>query len=574
MFILICLSNGRDSESEDRHKIIHRRLISIFEMTARFLLIDGYIDDPAALGVPPYISPMARAVYGAAADAGAEVEYLTVDMIRSGAKIPGADYSAVLSGNTVPGKYLRSLPMSQKELLSVIPKLGGVRIIGGGFADTPNAQRFDYAAPVDMAPVVYDIVSGKIPSNRRRTLDEWNRWMVLGADLVTRHQDFPQPMVVEMETYRGCYRYCSGGCSFCVEPLKGRPLVREPEDILEEAKRLKDLGVRNVRIGGQTCIVSYGSEDFNSGCPVPNPEKADRLFRGLASLCFDSLSVDNANPAVIVGHPEESEEVIRTIAECCSSGNVLAMGLETADPDVQEINNLNCTTDIAMEAIRTVNRIGGERGETGLPKVLPGINLLCGLDGETAATYDMDLEFLREVLDEGLLLRRINIRQVIDARREFGVKVKEKRFHKFKRTVREEIDRPMLEEMLPVGTVLKGVYMELRDGNITFGRQPGSYPLLVGIPYPVELDTSLDAVVIDWGYRSVTAVEYPFDINHQPMSALNALPGIGKKRAAALVMARPFSSFGEVEDVVGDPAVSDILKGIVTLGPTDRRRYR
>jgi len=34
------------------------------------LLIDGYIDDPAALGVPPYISPIARAVAGVAMDAG------------------------------------------------------------------------------------------------------------------------------------------------------------------------------------------------------------------------------------------------------------------------------------------------------------------------------------------------------------------------------------------------------------------------------------------------------------------------------------------------------------------------
>ena len=36
------------------------------------VLIDGYIDDPAALGVPPYISPMIRSIAGAALDAGAD----------------------------------------------------------------------------------------------------------------------------------------------------------------------------------------------------------------------------------------------------------------------------------------------------------------------------------------------------------------------------------------------------------------------------------------------------------------------------------------------------------------------
>ncbi len=45
-------------------------------------LIDGYIDDPAALGVPPYISPMIRSIAGAALDAGADrVEYISIDLI-------------------------------------------------------------------------------------------------------------------------------------------------------------------------------------------------------------------------------------------------------------------------------------------------------------------------------------------------------------------------------------------------------------------------------------------------------------------------------------------------------------
>ena len=81
------------------------------------LVVDGYIDDPAALGVPPYISPMVRSIAGAAIDAGADrVDYLTIDMIRKGARIPRDSVSVVLSGNTVPGKYLRSMPMSVREL--------------------------------------------------------------------------------------------------------------------------------------------------------------------------------------------------------------------------------------------------------------------------------------------------------------------------------------------------------------------------------------------------------------------------------------------------------------------------
>ena len=530
------------------------------------LLVDGYIDDPAALGVPPYISPIVRAIAGAALDAGADrLEYVTVDMIRRGARIPSADVSVVMSGNTVPGKYLRSMPMSVRELEALFPRLSGWRLIGGSATDTEVAERFDFVIRKDLAASLYDGMSGKEVGERYRTLDEWNRWMMLGADIVEQHQDFPEPLIAEVESYRGCHRWSTGGCSYCIEPLKGRPLMRSPSDIIAEAQRLRDLGVINLRVGGQTCIVSYGSED-DSPVPRPNPEAVAELFEGLKALEFDVLHVDNANAAVISSYHDESEQVLETLARCCTDGNVLALGMETADPRVVIENNLNSTSEQVLDAIRTINRIGRERGPNGLPRLLPGINIVCGLDGETADTYRMDMDLLRTVRDEGLMVRRINIRQVLPIRREFDVRVDQRRFKRFKEEVRSDIDRVMLERVAPYGTVLRGVYMEIHDGNTTFGRQIGSYPLLVGIPYKVDLDTFQDVFVTDWGFRSITGVTYPFDINSQPMTALAALPGIGKKRASKIVMERPLSGFEDLLRVVEDPHVVDGLKDLVVFG--------
>ena len=530
------------------------------------LLVDGYIDDPAALGVPPYISPIVRAIAGAALDAGADrLEYVTVDMIRRGARIPSADVSVVMSGNTVPGKYLRSMPMSVRELEALFPRLSGWRLIGGSAADTEVAERFDFVIRKDLAASLYDGMSGKEVGERYRTLDEWNRWMMLGADIVEQHQDFPEPLIAEVESYRGCHRWSTGGCSYCIEPLKGRPLMRSPSDIIAEAQRLRDLGIRNLRVGGQTCIVSYGSED-DSPVPRPNPEAVAELFEGLKALEFDVLHVDNANAAVISSYHDESEQVLETLARCCTDGNVLALGMETADPRVVIENNLNSTSEQVLDAIRTINRIGRERGPNGLPRLLPGINIVCGLDGETADTYRMDMDLLRTVRDEGLMVRRINIRQVLPIRREFDVRVDQRRFKRFKEEVRSNIDRVMLKMVAPYSTVLKGVYMEIHDGNTTFGRQIGSYPLLVGIPYKVDLDTFQDVFVTDWGFRSITGVTYPFDINSQPMTALAALPGIGKKRASKIVMERPLSGFEDLLRVVEDPHVVDGLKDLVVFG--------
>jgi len=529
------------------------------------LVVDGYIDDPAALGVPPYISPMVRSIAGAALDAGADrVDYLTIDMIRRGARIPEDSVSVVLSGNTVPGKYLRSMPMSGRELSELLPRLKGWKLIGGSAASSDIASGFDFIIQRDIAASLYDGMIGKEVGERLRTLDEWNRWMLLGADIVTSHPDFPEPLIAEVESYRGCHRFSSGGCSYCIEPSKGRPLMRSPDDIIAEASRLRDLGVRNLRVGGQTCIVSYGS-DPDSPVPTPVPETVDDLFEGLQSLGFDVLHVDNANAAVIASHPEESQQVLETLASRCTDGNVLALGMESADPRVVAENNLNSTADQVMDAVRMINRVGGSRGPNGMPKLLPGINIICGLDGETSGTYAMDMDILTRIKDEGLMVRRINIRQVLPVRREFSVKVDQRRFKRFKEQVREDIDRAMLERVAPYGTVLRNVYMELQDGNTTFGRQIGSYPLLVGIPYKVDVEEFRDVYVTDWGYRSITGVTYPFDINTMPMSAMAALPGIGKKRAQKLAAERPFNDFDDLLSVLEDPHVVDGLRDIIVF---------
>ncbi len=290
---------------------------------------------------------------------------------------------------------------------------------------------------------------------------------------------------------------------------------------------------------------------------------AERLFSGLESLGFDTVHVDNADAAVISTWPEESREVLESIARHCTDGNVLALGMESADPKVFAENNLNSTADQVLDAVRMINEVGRERGPRGMPRLLPGINIICGLDGETKATYAMDLEFLRKVRDEGLMIRRINIRQVLPVRREFKTRVDQRTFKKFKEDVREEIDRAMLERVAPYGTVLKDVYMELADGSVTFGRQIGSYPLLVGVPYRLETERFHDVFVTGWGFRSITGVTCPFDVNSMPLDAMEALPGIGKKRAAKIVLERPYKDLEDLRRAIDDPAVIEGLRDIV-----------
>jgi radical SAM superfamily enzyme with C-terminal helix-hairpin-helix motif len=208
----------------------------------------------------------------------------------------------------------------------------------------------------------------------------------------------------------------------------------------------------------------------------------------------------------------------------------------------------------------------GDDAPRRLPKLLPGINLLHGLKGEREETFEHNEAFLQRVYDEGLILRRVNIRQVMafpgTDMDETGAQIAndhKQLFKQYKTRVREQIDNPMLQRVAPPGTVLPNVTLEYHEGGRTFGRQLGTYPLLVGIPGERELGKTIDVAIVDHGYRSVTGVPFPLDLNAASMNELAALPGIGKQRAGDIVVNRPYDS-------VADLGVDADLSAFVTAG--------
>jgi radical SAM superfamily enzyme with C-terminal helix-hairpin-helix motif len=235
-------------------------------------------------------------------------------------------------------------------------------------------------------------------------------------------------------------------------------------------------------------------------------------------------------------------------------------------------NNLKVSADEAYEAVELLNEIGSQRGPNGLPELLPGLNFVFGLIGETKRTFQLDFEFLKKIYDQGLLVRRINLRQVIPIPGtkmaevgERNVRRHKSEFQRFKRRVRETIERPMLIRLVPPGTLLTDLYAELYEGKLTFARQLGSYPLLVGIPGVLPLHRFYDAKVVDYGYRSITAVPYPLDINTAQRETIEAIPGIGKKRGIRILAKRPFHTRQELIDSLDDPTVARTIDDYICI---------
>ncbi len=548
-------------------------------------MLDGYVDEPTCLGVPPYISTYPRYIAGAIwfHSPHTEIVYQTIDEVRESFESAWrvwstADLIILIAGMIVPGKYVGGTPISVREarelfshpLVRDVPKMlvgpwgrFGCGIEGGrmSVASETLSPPFDYIVSGDPEIVLAEVFeTGDIDSvpldSQRRSMSEIEEYIVRGARIVAQHQNFPRGYVIcEIETYRGCPRFVSGGCSFCVEPTYGMPQSRTVNDIVREIETLYNVGVRAFRIGRQADMFTYGSSEIGEEeFPRPNPDAILDLFSKIRVVCpeLQTLHIDNVNPGTIVHHPEESRRVARIIMRYHTTGDVAAFGIESTDPEVIRRNNLKVDAEEAFEAVRILNEEGRVAPPRELPHLLPGLNFLYGLPGESRRTLEHNMAFMRRLIEEDLLVRRINIRQVIGFEgtrlgRTRGTKIRRNEFFSHKREVRNTVDVHMLRKVAPLGTIIRSAYLDRVEGNYALLRPLGSYPLLCHMPLGDTVPEVSDVFVVDHGPRSVTVLPFPFRVSRASLSQWRSVPGIGARRAARLKRGGPWRNLASIE---------------------------
>ena len=218
-------------------------------------------------------------------------------------------------------------------------------------------------------------------------------------------------------------------------------------------------------------------------------------------------------------------------------------------------NNLKANEEDVMHAIRLLNEVGGRRPPWGLPHLLPGINLLYGLPGESKRTLDYNLSFLERLLKENLIVRRINIRQVIGFP---GTRMGSKRkstlkrhaFFRHKKQIRESIDSEMIRRVAPYGTIIRSAFVEKKQGNTHLLRPLGTYPPLCFMPVGPTIDELTDIFVVDHGPRSLSVLPYPLEVSKASLTQWKAVPGVGAKRAARIKGAKTVVSAEQLENLL------------------------
>ena len=470
-------------------------------------IVDCYTVEPSGLGVPPYLSTYARAAFGALTHAypDADVRYLTIDDVRwcrnggrSFVAAPLTDpltYSATVSrgdalkiladaevvvmiaGDAVPSVHLQARNGSPEEIEEILTGVRGRRVLLGPLATQVRSQPALLNAWFD-AMHTHTITSGDVMLGSRGTVS----YERLAAD---RHSyaglisQLGWRPVAEIELYRGCTR--RRFCSFCNEPVKS-PLVdfRDPADVLAEVAALYEAGVRNFRLGQQTCFFSYLRRDVSA---------IGRLLASIREQCpeLEVLHIDNADPLAVAS--AAGAKIARLVARYCTEGNCAPMGIESFDPTVIQANALTCTPEILLSAVANINEAGAYAGPQGLPVLLPGLNLVYGLPGETHRTHYENLSWLVRILDAGYKCHRINVRQVraypgtpLAARQQHMALPSAEHFDTWKADVSYVFDQPMKQRVYPTGMLIPCLHSFFVTARGTWHRRLGSYSVQVVEP--------------------------------------------------------------------------------------------
>ncbi len=187
------------------------------------------------------------------------------------------------------------------------------------------------------------------------------------------------PFQASIAITRGCNRFCS----YCIVPyVRGREISREAADILAEAQRLADDGVREILLLGQN-VAAYG---LNGNIDPPAPEHSpfaellESLCRidGIARIRFTSPYPSYFNRRLI--------ETIERNPKICRN---IHLPLQSGSARILAAMNRQYSPDSYWEIVREIQRR--------MPELTFSTDVIVGFPGETDEDFGQTRELMERV---------------------------------------------------------------------------------------------------------------------------------------------------------------------------------
>ena len=197
---------------------------------------------------------------------------------------------------------------------------------------------------------------------------------------------------------------CNHPCSFCIIPrMRGSHRSRQQSDIVAEAKALIADGVREINLISQDS--TYYGLDLrpNHSRAISSPEKFSAAAKSLAAdattICtllreLNSLKGDFWI-RLLYTHPAHwTDELIQTIAACKKVARYVDMPLQHIHENMLERMRRETSQQYIVDLIKKIR--------AGVPGITLRTTFIVGFPGETEASFNTLLDFIRETKFERL----------------------------------------------------------------------------------------------------------------------------------------------------------------------------
>jgi ribosomal protein S12 methylthiotransferase len=197
---------------------------------------------------------------------------------------------------------------------------------------------------------------------------------------------------------------CNHPCSFCIIPrMRGSHRSRTQSDIVKEAKALIADGVKEVNLISQDS--TYYGLDLrpNHSRAISSPEKFSAAAKSLAAnattICtllheLNSLKGDFWI-RLLYTHPAHwTDELIATIAECKKVARYVDIPLQHIHENMLERMRRETSQQYIVDLIKKIR--------AGIPGISLRTTFIVGFPGETEASFQALLDFIRETKFERL----------------------------------------------------------------------------------------------------------------------------------------------------------------------------
>ena len=191
---------------------------------------------------------------------------------------------------------------------------------------------------------------------------------------------------------------CNHPCSFCIIPrMRGSHRSRQQTDIVKEVKALVAEGVKEINLISQDS--TYYGLDLrpNHSRAISSPEKFTAATKSLAADATTICTLLRELNAIkgdfwirlLYTHPAHwTDELIQTIAECRKVARYVDMPLQHIHENMLERMRRETSQQYIEELIKRIR--------AGIPGIALRTTFIVGFPGETEASFETLLKFIRE----------------------------------------------------------------------------------------------------------------------------------------------------------------------------------